>query len=86
MRQAEPELFERVAAHRAVFFRRTREAQDALRPGLLRLLPAAERQQDWKRDYETMRETMFFGEPPEFEEILRIVGEFQNTFNRSAEE
>ena len=83
---AEPELFERVAAHRAVFFRRTREAQDALRPGSLRLLPAAERQQDWKRDYEAMRETMFFGEPPEFEEILRIVGEFQNTFNRSAEE
>lgn len=80
---AEPGLFERVAAHRAIFFRRTREAQDALRPGLLRLLPAVERRQDWKRDYEAMRETMFFGEPPEFEEILRVVAEFERRFNNA---
>lgn len=81
---AEPELFNRVAAHRAVFFRRTREAQDALRQGSLRLLPAAERQQDWKRDYEAMRETMFFGDPPQFDKILEIVGEFERRFNALA--
>jgi len=81
---AEPELFSRVVTHRAVFFRRSKEAQDALRPGSLRLLPATERQQDWKRDYEAMRETMFFGEPPEFEEILRVVAEFEKRFNSVA--
>jgi len=81
---AEPELFSRVVAYRAVFFRRTGEAQDALRPSSLRLLPAVERRPDWKRDYETMRETMFFGESPEFEEILRVVGEFERRFNQVA--
>lgn len=81
---AEPELFDRVVAHRAVFFRRAKEAQDALRPGSLRLLPAVERQQDWKRDYEAMRETMFFGEPPQFDEILEVVGEFERRFNALA--
>ena len=79
--RAEPELFNRVVAHRAIFFRRTKKAQDALRPGSLRLLPAAERQQDWKRDYEAMRETMFFGDPPEFDEIMEVVGEFERRFN-----
>jgi hypothetical protein len=81
---AEPELFNRVVAHRAVFFRRTKEAQDALRPGSLRLLPATERKQDWQRDYEAMRETMFFGEPPEFAEILNVVGDFERRFNTAA--
>jgi hypothetical protein len=81
---AEPDLFNRVVAHREVFFRRSKEAQDTLRPGTLRLLPAAERQQDWQRDYEAMRETMFFGEPPAFAEILNVVGDFERRFNSTA--
>jgi hypothetical protein len=81
---AEPDLFNRVVAHREVFFRRSKEAQYTLRPGSLRLLPATERQQDWQRDYEAMRETMFFGEPPEFAEILNVVGDFERRFNRAA--
>jgi len=28
-----------------------------------------------------MRESMFFGEPPQFDEVLRVVGEFQDSFN-----
>jgi hypothetical protein len=82
---ADPDLFARVATHRATFFRKRKEAQESLRPGFLRLLPAFEVRAHWKRDYEAMRETMFFSEPPEFDEILEVVGEFQNTFNRSAE-
>lgn len=83
--QADPGLFTRVAAHREVFFRKAREAQESLQPGSLRLVPTEERRPAWKRDYDAMRESMFFGEPPEFDEILRVVGEFQNAFNRSAE-
>ncbi|MBM3357762.1 MAG: nucleotidyl transferase AbiEii/AbiGii toxin family protein [Betaproteobacteria bacterium] len=79
---ADLELFSRVVAHRSVFFRRSREAQDALRPGSLCLLPSTERLADWRRDYDAMRETMFIGEPPEFDEILRVVGEFEQRFNR----
>ena len=79
--KADTELFERVAAHRAVFFRKRKEAQDSLRPGSLRLLP--EHRDAWKQDYEAMREAMFFGDPPGFDEILRVVGEFEAKFNQS---
>jgi len=82
---ADLDLFARVAAHRAVFFRKRKEAQESLRPGSLRLLPAIGARADWKRDYEAMREAMFFSEPPAFDEILAVIGQFQDTFNRSAE-
>lgn len=77
-------LFERVVAHRKVFFRKSREAQQSLRPGALKLLPSGERRPAWKRDYDAMRETMFFGAAPEFDEILRVVGEFERRFNAAA--
>lgn len=77
-----PGLFDRVVAHREVFFRRSRETQESLRPGALRLLPYHEKRGAWSRDYDAMRETMLFGEPPEFEEIMRVVGEFEQRFNK----
>lgn len=75
------ELFDRVAAHRAVFFRRSRDAQESFTRGSLRLVPAADRRNQWQRDYQAMRESMFFGEAPEFDEIIEVVRVFQDTFN-----
>lgn len=80
---ADRELFSRVAAHRAIFFRRSKEAQASLRPGTLRLVPLPEQLAAWKQDYQSMREDMFFGEVPPFDEILRVVGEFEKWFNES---
>ena len=74
-------LFERAAAHRSVFFRKKKEAQESLRRGSLQIVPRAEHRTFWKRDYEQMREAMFFGEPPTFDEILRVVEEFEREFN-----
>jgi hypothetical protein len=31
-----------------------------------------------------MRGPMFFGETPDFDEILRVVGDFEQRFNRTA--
>lgn len=78
---ADPELFKRVVAHREVFFRRSAEAQATLTPGALRLIPTAEREPAWRRDYEAMQEAMFFGESPQWREILQVVGEFETRFN-----
>ena len=75
-------LFNRAADHRRLFFRRKREAQDTLRPGLLRLVPSADQLPHWRRDYDAMREAMFVTEPPDFTDILGVVGNFQETFNR----
>jgi hypothetical protein len=74
-------LFARVATHRSVFFRRRREAQESLRPGSLRLLPADDQRPAWAEDYEAMRESMFFGAVPTFDEILDVVGAFERRFN-----
>lgn len=80
---ADPDLFNRVVAHREVFFRRSAEAQATLRPGSLRIMPMNEHYPAWKRDYDAMREVMFFGATPEFAEILMVVEEFQDKFNRT---
>ena len=74
-------LFGRVAAHRAVFFRKKKEAQDSLQPGSLKLMPVKEHRAAWEEDYEAMRESMFFGETPEFATILGVVGKFEREFN-----
>jgi len=79
--KADLELFTRVAAHRAVFFRKSKEAQESLRPGALRLIPLPDQLPAWKQDYQEMSQDMFFGEVPSFEEILRVVGEFERRFN-----
>lgn len=54
-----------------------------LRPGSLRLMPTREHYPAWQRDYDAMRESMFFGETPEFVEILMVVEGFQNKFNNT---
>jgi hypothetical protein len=81
---ADESLFDRVVAHRKVFFRKSRAVQESLRPGRLQLLPGAEHLAAWERDYAAMRESMFFGEAPPFSEILRVIGEFERRFNTEA--
>lgn len=56
---------------------------DTLRKGALRLLPAEDQLSDWKRDYNAMREEMFFGEPPDFDEMMAVIRQFEEEFNCS---
>lgn len=81
---ADAELFKRTAAHREVYFRYTWMDYGTLRPGAMRLLPLDEQRAGWEEDYAAMRGVMFFGAAPEFVEILRVVGEFQDRFNQGA--
>ena len=74
-------LFARVAEHREIFFRLNWVDYTTLRVGSLRLVPPAHHRADWQRDYEQMAESMFYGDRPDFEEILRVVGDFQQRFN-----
>lgn len=75
------DLFDRVAAHRQVFFRHTWVDYSTLNPRQLRLLPAEADRPDWQADYEGMRQEMFYGDVPTFDEILVVVGEFQARLN-----
>ncbi len=75
------DLFDRVAAHRQVFFRHTWVDYSTLNPGQLRLLPADADRSTWQTDYESMQQEMFYGDVPTFDEILTVVGEYQTRLN-----
>jgi hypothetical protein len=75
-------LFERVAAHRKVFFRYSWMDYATLSKGRLRISPLPEQEAEWRRDYEAMRGEMFFRDPPAFDEVLGVVGDFEKNFNR----
>ena len=77
------ELFRRVATHRSVFFAVNGVDYDALRDGALQLTPLPEQLGDWHKDYQAMRGAMFIGEPPDFDEVLRVVGSFEAEFNEA---
>ena len=81
---ADAGLFARVAAHRRQFFAWTWMDYDTLRPGALRVLPLAGLLPAWRADYREMKKEMFYGQVPDFDEILKVVGEFEKQFNQPA--
>jgi hypothetical protein len=78
------DLFEAVANHRVVYFKRSKEAQQTLKPGTLRLRPADGTEAAWRSDYERMTDVMFFDDPPSFDKIMRSIVEFEASYNRAA--
>ncbi len=80
---ADLDLFVHIAQHRKIFFNQTWMDYDTLQKGTLRLLPTGDQLSDWKRDYNAMREEMFFGEPPDFDEMMAVIRQFEEEFNRS---
>lgn len=81
---ADMALFGRVAEHREVFFRYSWVDYSTHRPGAFRLVPPADQLARWRADYQAMLGPMFFGDVPDFDGILRAVGEFERTFNDQA--
>ena len=47
-------------------------------------MPTEEQLADWKSDYTAMKDEMFFGKPPAFDELINRVREFQDIFNKNA--
>lgn len=74
---ANNELFNSVVAHREVYYQRSWVDYDAMKNRRFRIIPAPESYAAWKRDYNEMREVMFFGSAPEFDEVLRDDAVFQ---------
>jgi hypothetical protein len=75
-------LFTGVAEHRVLFFKQSWVKYDTLKPGSLHLLPREDQMAAWRQDYSDMRGEMFFGETPDFDEILEVVGNFEKKFNK----
>jgi len=77
-------LFQRVAEHREIFFRYAWVDYSTHKPGSFRLTPPTDHLANWRSDYQAMLGPMFFGEIPDFDEIMEAVSEFEKTFNASA--
>jgi len=75
------DIFRRAAQHREIYFNWSWMDYSTLSRGKLRVLPLPEQEAEWRRDYQAMSSEMFFGEVPEFDDVLRVVGKFQREFN-----
>lgn len=71
-----------VARHKALFFDSAWANYASAKQGSLRLSPPAERRQELRRDFETMR-PMFLGTPPDFDSMLATIAAAERTINRS---
>ncbi len=81
---ADLELFQNIANQREMYFNYGWVDYSTYRPGQLSIVPGDEQLPDWATDYNNMKDEMFFGDPPNFEEIIKEVRRFQDKFNKVA--
>lgn len=79
------ELFQAVVSHRKVFFRLPWVDYETCKIEQLRIVPAHGREAAWRQDYAAMREEMFFGDPPTFDEVTAAVRDFEAAVKAGAE-
>lgn len=80
---ANPALFRRVAEHREIFFRYAWVDYTTHKPGSFRLTPPPEQDANWRADYQAMLGSMFFGDVPDFDDIMKSVSDFETAFNNN---
>ena len=80
---ADEGLFERVAEHRPVFFKQTWVDYSQLRRGSIRILPPEEQRAAWAKDYNDMRQEMFWEDVPTFDDLLSDIATFEAEMNAS---
>jgi len=73
-------LLDAVVKHKSVFFREAAARYDLAAPGSLKIVPGDELERSLRRDYREMQE-MFFGESPEFDDILADIREIEQRVN-----
>jgi hypothetical protein len=74
------DLLEQVAVHKQHFFREGPARYELARKGTLRLCPSEQVRDALRRDYEKMRE-MYFGEAPDFDEVMETLKELESRIN-----
>lgn len=78
---ANKELFERVIEQRKFYFNVSWVDYNTMQPGSINLLVAESNPQYWENDYAVMKKDFFFGEAPDFGEIMVVIREFQEKLN-----
>jgi hypothetical protein len=75
------ELLDRVVLFKTRFFSSGWAHYDSAKIGSLKLYPAASRVDELKRDFKAM-EAMFLGEPPVFEDVLKVLKAAEKELNK----
>lgn len=75
-----PDLLQRVAEHKRVFFRSAWARYEEACPGSLHLLPPPEKRLALRVDYDKMKE-MFFAQRPPFQQLLEVLQELEERIN-----
>jgi hypothetical protein len=78
---AKPELLARVAQHKSLFFKSSWARHGEAVKGSLRIAPPEHRLKALRDDYAKMQQ-MFFGEPPEFDNIIARLQQWEREFNQ----
>ena len=74
------DLLARVAQHKNLFFKTSWARYHEAAKGSLRISPPEERVKALREDYARMQ-TMFFGEPPGFDNVLALLRQWESEFN-----
>jgi len=74
-------LLARVAQHKSLFFKSSWAKYGEAARGTLRIVPPEQRLNALREDYRRMQE-MFFGNPPEFNAMIKSLREWESDFNQ----
>ena len=75
------ELYESVIKHRQTFMGIKGFDYSLLRPQVICIIPPAEIMDSWRKDYETMQETMIYGDSLPFDKLIERITELNKTLN-----
>lgn len=75
-------LYQSVIEHRRIFIGLRGFDYETLRPGSLHIVPPDNIYESWKKDYETMQETMIYGDSMPFDMLVDKIRSLNERINR----
>jgi predicted nucleotidyltransferase component of viral defense system len=79
---SDKELYENIVEHRRVFIGLKGFDYNTLSPTTIRIIPPESVMNDWQKDYETMRETMIYGDSPSFKKLIDKIKQLNGQINQ----
>ncbi|MEQ8531610.1 MAG: nucleotidyl transferase AbiEii/AbiGii toxin family protein [Imperialibacter sp.] len=78
---SDPSLYQTIVNHRQRFTHLGGVDYQLHQPQTINPIPAEAVLTSWKADYNTMREQMIYGHPPEFEQMIQGIDDLRKTMN-----
>jgi len=79
---SDKELYKSIVEHRRIFIGLKGFDYDTLSPETIHIIPHENAIADWRKDYETMRETMIYGNSLPFDELINKMKELNEKINK----